>query len=87
MLQTSTTIVIGGTFDLDGDEVKLEMECTSCFQEDEESFFYNNTSKGITVKDGTPVGTYRMRIRLSDDHETDPKAKLFNFNIVVKEQY
>ena len=63
------------------------MECTSCFQEDEEYFFYNDTSKGITVEEGTPVGTYRMRIRLSDDHETDPKAKLFNFNIVVKEQY
>ena len=70
--ETDMKVALGDFYDLELDSVKLEMECLSCLnEEDESNFFYNETLKAITVRPSAPAGNYKMRVVLTDDNEVN----------------
>ena len=75
-------ILLGDTYDANGDSVEVVFECLTACSTDIQ---FDKVSKSIIIRENTPAGVYSIKVTLSDDNPVDPKSKDYLFRIVIKE--
>lgn len=79
--------MIGSIYDMEFDEITVDLECLGCPEEaSADSFMYDEEKKVVMVAPETPTGVYQIQLKISDDNEDDPKSTLVSFRVVIKQE-
>jgi len=66
------------------DPIKMTLKCVTCTKKEADTFFYLDVA-GMVIKISadTPVGLYRLELKLVDENEVDPQGRIYSFSLEV----
>ena len=60
-------------YDLEFDNVTVDLQCLTCFELNNEHYFsFDDSKKIIIIAPETPFGRYKIQITLTDDNFDNP---------------
>ena len=68
-------INIGSIYDLENDNIEVNLSCMNCLDPNNQSLFsYDSGKEAILIAQNITAGQYKMNMTLADDHSENPKS-------------